>query len=162
MLVNSELYQFVVSTEQHKLAVKTWFNSNTEIYTWGGPNMVYPMADEKLLTLLSAPHLSSYSLLNDEQQLLAFGQHYMRLGRHHLGRLAVNPSVRGQGLAKMLIAQLLSKAKNTESAIGASLFVFADNLVALQCYQSLGFQAVPYPEVMPGNMQNCLYMVLNY
>lgn len=162
MHISGESFEFVVSSVQHKLAVKTWFNSNAEIYTWGGPNMVYPMADDIFQALLSAPHLSSYSLLNDEQQLLAFGQHYMRLGRHHLGRLAVNPGVRGRGLAKVLIEQLLSKAKNTESAIGASLFVFADNQVALQCYQSLGFQAVPYPEVMPGNMQNCLYMVLNY
>ena len=161
-MTGSDTVQFVVATKQHLLEVKSWFNSPAEIYTWGGPNMAYPMADEGFLALLQAQHLSSYSLLNDEQQLLAFGQHYIRLGRHHLGRLAVNPDARGRGLAKVLIKQLLSAAQNTENAKGASLFVFADNNVALQCYQSLGFKIVAYPDTMPGNMQNCLYMVLDY
>ncbi|WP_340678662.1 GNAT family N-acetyltransferase [Paraglaciecola sp.] len=157
----SDNQQLVVASELHLLKVKTWFSSTAEIYTWGGPSMVYPMADDTFLTLMCAAHLNSYSLIDSAQQVLAFGQFYVRLGRHHLGRLAVNPQCRGQGIAKPLIRQLLAQAPKQQNAQGASLFVFIDNHVALQCYQSLGFKLARYPEAMPGNMQNCHYMILD-
>ncbi|MBL4631221.1 MAG: GNAT family N-acetyltransferase [Paraglaciecola sp.] len=148
-------------TEQHYLQVKNWFSNHQDIYTWGGPNMTYPMPDEDFFKLLTAEHLTSFCLLNDEQHLLAFGQYYRRLDRHHLGRLAVNPECRGQGLAKILITKILEQAYLTQPAKGASLFVFTDNTVAYKCYQSLGFIETEYPEQpFPGNMQNCAYMVL--
>ena len=124
--------------------------------------MTYPMSDESYLKLLTADHFKSFSLLNDEQQLVAFGQYYRRLDHHHLGRLAVNPKYRGQGLAKLLITKILEQAFLQQSAKGASLFVFKDNIVAYQCYQSLGFIETDYPEQpFPGNMQDCAYMVLS-
>lgn len=152
----------VYPTEQQYLQVKTWFSDHQQIYTWGGPNMTYPMSDENFLKCLTAEHFKSFCLLNDQQQLLAFGQYYRRLEHHHLGRLAVNPKYRGQGLAKILINNLLEQAYSEQSAKGASLFVFKDNGVAYRCYQSLGFIETDYPEVpFPGNMKNCAYMVLS-
>ena len=149
-------------TQQQYLQVKDWFSNHQQIYTWGGPKLTYPMSDENFLILLTADHFKSFGLLNDEQQLVAFGQYYRRLDHHHLGRLAVNPEYRGQGLAKILIKKILKQAFLQQSAKGASLFVFRDNIVAYQCYQSLGFVETDYPEQpFPGNMQNCAYMVLS-
>jgi ribosomal protein S18 acetylase RimI-like enzyme len=135
----SDNQPFVVASEQHLLTVKTWFSNTAEIYTWGGPNMLYPMADDTFLELMRAPHLRSYILVNSAQQELAFGQFYLRLGRYHLGRLAVNPQYRGQGLAKHLIRHLLAQASKQQNAQGASLFVFADNHIAMQCFEYFGF-----------------------
>ena len=124
--------------------------------------MTYPMSDENFLKHLTADHFKSFCLLNDEQQLVAFGQYYRRLDHHHLGRLAVNPNYRRQGLGKILITKILEQAFLDQAAKGASLFVFRDNIVAYQCYQSLGFIETEYPEQpFPGNMQNCAYMVLS-
>jgi ribosomal protein S18 acetylase RimI-like enzyme len=148
--------------EQHYLQVKSWFSSHQEIYTWGGLKMTYPMTDKSFLKLLTADHFKSFSLLNNKQQLEAFGQYYTRLGYRHLGRLAVNPKYRGQGLAKVLITKILEQAFLAQPAKGASLFVFKDNIVAYQCYQSLGFIETDYPEEpFPSYMQNCAYMVLS-
>jgi ribosomal protein S18 acetylase RimI-like enzyme len=62
-------------------------------------------------------------------------------------------------LAKILITIILEQAFLAQPAKGASLFVFRDNIVAYQCYQSLGFIETDYPEQpFPGNMQNCAYM----
>ena len=152
----------IYPTEQQCLQVKDWFSNHQEIYTWGGPNMTYPMSDNNLLKLLTADHFKSFGLLNDEQQLVAFGQYYWRLEHQHLSRLAVNPTFRAQGLAKVLITKILEQAFLAQSAKGASLFVFKDNTVAYQCYQSLGFIETDYPaDPFPGNMQNCAYMVLS-
>ena len=123
--------------------------------------MTAPMTDKSFLALLQAQHIQSFGLLNDQQQLVAFGQYYRRLDHHHLGRLAVNPKNRGLGLSKVLITKILEQAFLAQTAKGASLFVFKDNLVAYRCYQSLGFVETEYPETpFPGNMQNCAYMVL--
>lgn len=149
-------------TKQQYLQLKSWFRNHNEIYSWGGPNMTYPMSDGSFLKCLAAPQYTSFCLLNEEQQMLAFGQYYRRLEYHHLGRLAVNPDFRGQGLSKILITKLLEQAYMHSPAKGASLFVFKDNKVAYKCYQSLGFIETNYPErPFPGNMQNCLYMVLS-
>jgi ribosomal protein S18 acetylase RimI-like enzyme len=152
----------ICPTEQQYLQLKSWFSNHQQIQTWGGPDMTYPMSDENFHTLLTVNHSKSFCLLNDEQQLVAFGQYYMRLGRHHLARLAVNPTYRGQGLAKILITKLLEQAFLAQPAKGASLFVFRDNIVAYDCYLSLGFIEIDYPEEpFPGKMQNCAYMVLS-
>ena len=149
-------------TEQQYLQVKGWFNTDAEIHTWGGPNMTYPMCDKDFLKHLTADHFKSFCLLNQEQQLVAFGQYYRRLEHQHLSRLAVNPTYRSQGLAKVLITKILEQAFLAQSAKGASLFVFKDNTVAYNCYRSLGFIETEYPEVpFPGNMQHCAYMVLS-
>jgi len=152
----------VYPTEQQFLQVKSWFSNHHQAYTWGGPNMTYPMSDTNFLKLLTAFHFKSFCLLNDEQQVVAFGQYYRRLEHHHLGRLAVNPKHRGQGFSKVLITKILEQAFLQQSAKGASLFVFRDNIVAYKCYQSLGFIETDYPEEpFPSNMQNCAYMVLS-
>jgi uncharacterized protein (DUF1684 family) len=60
------------------------------------------------------------------------------------------------------IQKILEQAFLDQSAKGTSLLVFKDNTAAHQCYQSHGFIEIEYPEQsLPGNMQNCVYMVLS-
>ena len=122
--------------------------------------MTYPISEQAFSALLTKPQLNSYVLMDDSNQLLEFGQYYMRLDRWHLGRLAVNPKCRGQGLGKLLVTELLKVASKDRAEIEASLFVFTDNVVAYHCYQSLGFVETEYPGGVPSNMPNCVYMVL--
>ena len=148
-------------TQHHFLQVKSWFSNHQEIHSWAGPKMTYPMSDESFLRSLTEEPFKSCCLLNDEQQLVAFGQYYRRLEHHHLARLCVNPKYRGQGLAKILVTQILEQAFLEPSAKGTSLFVFKDNIVAYNCYRSLGFIETDYPEQpFLGYMQDCVYMTL--
>jgi ribosomal protein S18 acetylase RimI-like enzyme len=57
--------------------------------------------------------------VDEEGQVLAFGQYYERAGRCHFGRLVV------------------------------SLFVIADNAPAIRLYERLGFAPAVYPEDDP-------------
>ncbi|MDU0353598.1 GNAT family N-acetyltransferase [Paraglaciecola aquimarina] len=154
--------RLVSACTEQLVVVKGWFNSYAEIHTWGGPELTYPITDQDFVTLLQATHLHSYVLLDENATLLAFGQHYLRIGRHHLGRLVVNPAYRGKGLGKMLVRQLLDKAYTQQVAEHGSLFVFTSNKAAYDCYQKLGFVEYPYPDGVPGNMPNCIYMIRAY
>ncbi len=97
-------------TEHQYIQVKGWFNTYAEIHIWGGPNMTYTMSDKNFLKHLTANHFKSFCLLNQEQQLVVFGQYYRRLEHQHLSRLAVNHTYRAQGLAKVLITKILEQA----------------------------------------------------
>lgn len=159
MRSSSSEYQLEAATDIAILSVKAWFSNQQQLFSWGGPNMSYPMSDRAFLTILREPQLNSFCLFNADGQLLAFGQFYLRLERHHLGRLAVNPLFRNKGLAKILIASLLEKAQQKLGMRAASLFVFKDNDAALRCYLAMGFNEQSYPEGIPNNMPNCMYMV---
>ena len=148
----------VKSSDKHIEHLQSWFKNQHELYTWGA--IREPLSSGEFIRHLGAAHLNSYSLSNQQQHFLAFGQHYLRLNRHHLGRLVVNPAHRGQGLGKQLVYQLIENAYEQQNAQGVSLFVFRDNVAAYQCYQSLGFVEHDYPGGVPGDMQNCAYMIL--
>jgi len=47
--------------------------------------MAYPMSEKIFLKRLTAEHIKLCCLLNNEQQLFAFGQYDSRLEHHHLG-----------------------------------------------------------------------------
>lgn len=154
-------YQLVLATDSNLLTVKSWFSDQQQILTWGGPNMYYPISDETFMSLLQESHLSSYCLLDPDNSVVAFGQFYLRLDRHHLGRLVVSPKHRNQGLVKKLIFGLLEMAVQINGQREASLFVYKDNSPALRAYSAIGFKTRIYPADLPPNMQDCLYMVLD-
>lgn len=149
----------VPSNDDHAEMLLSWFDSQQQIEVWGGPGMVFPCDLNRFTHAIKFNQIASFSLLNDQQELLGFGQFYIRLGRHHYGRICVAPNSRGQGLAKILMQGLMEKAQQQQSAVGHSLFVYEDNLSALNSYQSLGFHPATYPQPFPGELENCLYMV---
>ena len=101
--------------------------------------------------------LTSFALLSDRDELLAFGQYYERIGRCHLGRLVVSPNHRGKGIAAELMKQLCEKGMQALSLNECSLFVLADNDQAIKAYEKFGFAFKDYPEHI--EMPNCVYMV---
>jgi ribosomal protein S18 acetylase RimI-like enzyme len=78
-------------------------------------------------------------------ELLGFGQLCDRFERHHLARLVIRPQHRGNGLAKVLIFELIIQAL-AQQRRDISLYVHRHNKVAVQCYSRLGFTAGPPPE----------------
>ena len=101
--------------------------------------------------------LKSFSLISNEGDFLAFGQYYLRLGMCHLGRLVVNPNLRGKGIVSHLIKQLSIFGKSDLRTDSCSLFVLGHNESAIQAYTKLGFSMAEYPEEIP--LKNCFYMV---
>ena len=160
--------QHLVSVTDLKLAsaqvdelgqLYSWFSNEPEISQWGGPGFEYPMSPEAFAAAVKVSELASFWLTDGDQNVLGFGQFYVRLGRHHLGRLVINPAYRSNGLGKLLVQKLIEQAHQQQQASGESLFVLRHNVAAIKCYQSLGFDFADYPEQIPGNLANCDYMI---
>jgi len=135
----------------------SWFSTEEELSIWSGPNFRYPFNLSSFKSDLKLDSLKSLSLISNDGDLLAFGQYYLRLGKCHLGRLVVNPNMRGQGVASHLIEKLSVIGKLDLSTDSCSLFVLGHNKSAMQAYTKLGFSLADYPEEIP--LENCFYMV---
>jgi ribosomal protein S18 acetylase RimI-like enzyme len=148
----------VPATKEHLKAMLSWFPDRLSVVTWGGPEFRFPFTEQSFYEDSWAASLASCALVEDSGELLAFGQYYPRVGRCHLGRLAVNPARRGQGLGTRLIASLVELGAPKLGAEECSLFVSAHNPQAKRLYDRLGFVAVPYPEA-GGAVPNSYYMI---
>ncbi|WP_338291443.1 GNAT family N-acetyltransferase [Planctobacterium marinum] len=119
--------------------------------------MKFDVSSDEFAQQIKLSELASYVLCEGDE-VLAFGQFYVRLGRHHFGRLAVSPKHRGKRLAYQLLSLLAQQATNVQTANGYSLFVLSDNKPAIQTYQNCGFEFAAYPQEKPGGLTDCLYM----
>lgn len=129
--------------------VMTWFPDAETVNIWGGPNFRYPFTGQTFRDDCRADVMASYVLRNKSGALAAFGQSYDRDGRGHLARLVANPVQRRQGAGRQLIRMIITALEITDDFDEYSLFVYRDNTPAYQCYRSLGFVVVDYPDDAP-------------
>lgn len=146
------------ATQDHLRRIMPWFPDRASCLIWGGPQFRHPFTEASFLEDSRLRDLPSFVLIDADGRLLAFGQHYERIGRCHLGRLVVSPGHRGHGIGRRLIAGLVERGAAELGASECSLFVAAENVAAVALYRKLGFAETTYPENDPG-FAPYLYMV---
>lgn len=129
--------------------VMTWFPDAEAVDRWSGPNFRFPFSRESFREDLRVGEMESFILRNARGERAAFGQTYIRDGRGHLARLVSSPALRRQGAGKQLILMLMTALAQRHRFDEYSLFVYRDNEPAYQCYRSLGFAVVAYPDDAP-------------
>ena len=149
--------QLVQPLDQHLVEMMSWFSSEQALTDWAGPNFSYPFNLPSFVEDLKLNSLSSFSLVDNNSNFLAFGQYYQRLGKCHLGRLIVNPNLRGKGIASTLMFSLCELGLKELAVKECSLFVLAHNDNAIKAYEKFGFSFAHYPDEIP--LAHCLYMV---
>lgn len=135
----------------------TWFGGRAALLTWGGPEFRYPCTPESFRDDAKVRILPTWALVEDGV-LVGFGQCYLRVGRCHLGRLAISPARRGGGLGTRLIVELAGWGRCEFRSDTFSLFVIPANTRARRLYERLGFVETPYPEPSPAT-DGFVYMV---
>lgn len=135
----------------------TWFANSPDVRRWGGPEFEYPFTAASFRRDCHWPDMASFSLRDDDGELLAFGQFYDRDGHINLARIGVRPGLRGQGIGRRFLSRLMAAGRERLELPSFSLYVYRDNEAALRCYRSLGFRIRPYP---PGEKlaDVCYYM----
>lgn len=135
-----------------------WFPDRVSCHTWGGVEFRFPFTESTFREDAKLGNLPSWALVGDDGALAGFGQVYLRVGRCHLGRLAIAPGSRGHGLGATLVCELCRRGRAALGVSTYSLFVVPENERALRLYRRLGFSPVPYPEPMPA-LAKYIYMV---
>jgi ribosomal protein S18 acetylase RimI-like enzyme len=142
-------------------ALMDWFPKKEDVEIWGGPTFRYPFTRAGFYKDIYWGRMESYSLFDPQGSFAAFGQLYLRKGRVHLARLVAEPTMRGRGVGKRLIKMLMAVGRALYESNEYSLFVFRDNVPALECYKSLGFVIGDYPEDMP-HADVCYFLTRPY
>jgi len=149
--------KLINANDSHIKEMMTWFRNEQSLSLWSGPNFSFPFTFDSFKRDLKIEDLSSFTLVDDKENFIAFGQYYLRLGKCHLGRLVVNPKARGQGIGRYLIDCLSQRGCEALNVSKISLFVLEHNKSALNLYLNYGFTENDYPEPLP--LKNCLYLI---
>lgn len=136
----------------------SWFPDEGACRIWGGPGFRFPFTPATFRQDAKLDTLSTWALVDDDGGLAGFGQYYLRLGRCHLGRLAIAPAMRGRGIGSELVHELCRRGAAGLGVDSFSLFVMPGNERALRLYARLGFQPMTYPELSPG-FEGAIYMI---
>jgi ribosomal protein S18 acetylase RimI-like enzyme len=141
---------------KHYDELATWIHDAHQCARWAGAKLAFPFLAADLPELLHTEECETYSLVSSEEALLGFGQIFRREPEAgHLGRIIVNPALRGSGVGKQLCTQLIERSVATHGFRSMTLWVYVDNPSAIRLYESLGFRL----EAREGN-PGCQFMRL--
>jgi ribosomal protein S18 acetylase RimI-like enzyme len=147
-------------------AVASWFEPVTKaqktglVRQWAGPNTPNPLTVPLLANYIASGNYHSYVLIA-QSNIVGFGQFQLVKERVHLARLIIKQEYRGQGLAKRLLSELIELAQAHIKVREVSLFVYADNIKAIKCYETYGFAESATPKgIQP--LAGCRFMSLRY
>ena len=123
----------------------SWFETERDVLQWAGANMSWPLKRSEMKALIrqhrgDAPVREVWAVCNGEATV---GHFQLGLNRRlrtaGLGRVAIHPLLRGQGLARDLIAIILSQAFSHAWVHRADLLVYDNNTAAFAAYKQAGF-----------------------
>lgn len=129
--------------------VVSWIRDAREA-AWLAPRTLPPITAEAVRAWGAGDDRHPQMLLENDQPV-AYGEVNLLdpvRREYWLGHLLVDPDERGRGLGRRLTQGLVARAFRRHAATEVSLVVFPENIVAVQCYRSLGFQERGY-EVHP-------------
>jgi len=128
------------ATLQDLQTVLTWITSPEDLKRWGGPLLTWPPQAEMTWQQIEAPAHKVFALVDDAGELAGFGQTLIREENGvHLGRIILSPALRGQGVGRVLMHNLIEKGREHYHPNYFSLYVYSDNLPAVKLYRSMGF-----------------------
>lgn len=122
-----------------------WFSSLPEVVQWGGSQLSFPLAQAEMSDMLaqgqaSPPNRRCWMVCRDGMPVghaqLAYD---WRDGNARLGRVAIAPAERGQGLARPMVALMIDEAFQTPGIERLELNVYMFNTPAIHTYEGLGF-----------------------
>ena len=123
----------------------SWFKSEEDALLWAGAGLAWPLQRKAFIALLKqdgqhSPYRKTWAVDSADEMVGHFQIVFnRRLRTAALGRVALKPSVRGDGLSAPLMSLILGRAFSPAWVHRVELNVFAQNARALSTYQRAGF-----------------------
>lgn len=123
----------------------SWFQSEEDVLLWAGANMSWPLERKDMVSLIrehkgQAPRREVWAVFQNNEMV---GHFQIRLNRRlrtaGLGRIALAPKKRGQGLSNEVVHMALVKAFSHAWVHRAELMVYDHNHPAIAAYRANGF-----------------------
>jgi RimJ/RimL family protein N-acetyltransferase len=132
-------------TTDHFSTLASWFSSDADVVQWGGPLMHYPLDKPQMQSLLdeclTEPSRRKCWMADVDGQLVG----HIELGfdwrndNAVLQRVAIDPVLRGHGLAEPMVRMAIEQAFAIPRIARLELNVYSFNIPAIKTYSRLGF-----------------------
>lgn len=128
------------------------FNTDREfLVQFAGPHYDFPLDKKQLLETVTDENILAFKAVEEKNNLMIGHCQLIRINREtksaSLGKVLINPRVRGQGYGSNMVKQVMDYAKQKLNLKKLSLRVFEFNTAAYHCYLSLGFSELKREEV---------------
>ncbi|NUS70117.1 MAG: GNAT family N-acetyltransferase [Ensifer adhaerens] len=132
-------------SEAHIPEMLDWFSSLEALVQWGGPGLSFPLEAAQLEAMLAGTKGA------EPERLMFAGVVGAKLAGHaqvaldwangvgRLARVAINPRMRGQGLAQPFLSEVTRRFFADPAFERLELNVYTFNEAAIRTYRSLGF-----------------------
>ena len=124
--------------------IATWVRCDDDL-RWLAPGTLPPLTSEKIVAWKKPGGSAWMGFEGRSKNPVCYGElNPMRLEADHywIGHVVVDPHLRSCGLGRKFVRLLLAEAFEARGAQKVSLVVFPQNLAAVHCYQSCGFELV--------------------
>jgi ribosomal protein S18 acetylase RimI-like enzyme len=123
--------------------ITSWIENPEMLKRWGGPLLTFPPDAQKTWSEIQTTSKDTFSLIDQGGNVIGFAQTSIKEpGAVHLGRIIVSPAMRGMGLGRRLLKQLIQLVLSKNETERITLNVYRDNLSAYSLYKSLGFVVI--------------------
>lgn len=123
----------------------SWFQSERDVLQWAGAALSWPLSKREFGVLIkqhagAEPIREVWAVMQDELMIGVFQLSLnRRLRTAGIGRIALAPEHRGQGLARSLMTLILDRAFHHEWVHRVDLLVYSHNAPAIRVYEQAGF-----------------------
>jgi len=129
--------------EDHHLLIE-WIDSDKLNYQWSGPNFEFPLDSVQISKHCSKAQVFPFIFVVAGQSAGYVELFKISASHYRVCRVFVSNSFRGNDFSKLMLGQLIELAKAKYSASLLTLAVFEQNIVARNCYESLGFTVISH------------------
>jgi ribosomal protein S18 acetylase RimI-like enzyme len=130
--------------------VASWIATARDCELWAGWRVRFPIDIESLPASISFAENNAFTLTDECDRLMAFGQLVPKGSRAHLARLIVAPAFRRKGYGEVLVQALVQEAEKGPFEC-LSLNVDTENTPAISLYMKLGFRDAARPSDEPAS-----------
>ncbi|GAA0311326.1 GNAT family N-acetyltransferase [Kineococcus aurantiacus] len=121
-----------------------WVPDAAALYRFAGPRLTWPLTAQQMHDSAAAEGATAW-VMDVEQRLVGHAQLTRCGDAVRLGRVLIDPTQRGRGLGRRLVASAVERARQ-QGAVRVDLSVLADNPAARRIYATLGFTPAPVQE----------------
>ena len=123
----------------------SWFPTERDVLQWAGAGLAWPLKTREFGRLIkdhagADPIREVWAVFEDDEMVGHFQLSFnRRLNTVGLGRIAIRPDRRGDGLSAGLMALILDRAFERNWVHRVDLLVYSHNTPAIRCYERAGF-----------------------
>lgn len=135
-------------TDRDLSKIVSWVHDRRALYLFSGPRLQWPLTEAQLREMEQVEGLTAWVVARPTGEAIGHFDLTQVDDEARLGRVIIQPTMRGRGLARTLLRLALSQAR----VLGAErvrLNVISDNEPAISAYTRAGFSVIPHAAERP-------------